>query len=369
MQPERLRPWETAAEDYRRLLADKARQVEGRLRQLGAPPARVFPSAPLGYRARAEFRFWHDGADSYYVMFDPAAPRQPVRIDDFPAALPRIRTAMPALRRLLLDDPALRRRLFQVEFMATTRDELLLTLVYHRPLDSAWEVAAAALATSLGASVVGRSRGEKRVIGRDYVIEAFTVEGREYRYRQYEQAFVQPNAGVNASMLAWASAQARELGGDLLELYCGNGNFTLPLAAHFDAVLATELSKSATRAARENLADNAVDNVSVLRLGAEEVSAALAGERCFRRLAALPQPLHSYRLDSVFVDPPRAGLDAATLACVRRFRHILYVSCNPGTLCENLRELRDTHAVTALALFDQFPYTDHMECGVLLHRL
>ncbi|MGS9064307.1 tRNA (uridine(54)-C5)-methyltransferase TrmA, partial [Salmonella enterica subsp. enterica serovar Infantis] len=44
----------------------------------------------------------------------------------------------------------------------------------------------------------------------------------------------------------------------------------------------------------------------------------------------------------------------------------LYISCNPETLCKNLEKLSQTHTVTRLALFDQFPYTHHMECVVLL---
>ena len=63
-------------------------------------------------------------------------------------------------------------------------------------------------------------------------------------------------------------------GGDLLELYCGNGNFTLPLATRVRKVLATEISKSSVNAALANLADNGVDNVTLVRLSAEELTQA-----------------------------------------------------------------------------------------------
>jgi len=53
---------------------------------------------------------------------------------------------------------------------------------------------------------------------------------------------------------------------------------------------------------------------------------------------------------------------------VQAYPRILYISCNPTTLCENLATLSATHEITRLALFDQFPYTHHMECGVLLTR-
>ncbi|GAB5415835.1 MAG: tRNA (uridine(54)-C5)-methyltransferase TrmA [Congregibacter sp.] len=363
-----LRPWETAPEQYRALFDAKCDTVEPSFAALGAPPAERLASPTDGYRVRAEFRVWHSGDELSYVMFDPAAPRDPVIIDSFLPALPVIRELMPPLRTSLKSNPILRRKLFQLEFMATTTGELLLTLIYHRALEADWESEAKALAERFSIAIVGRSRKQKVVIGRDYVTDEFTVDGRRYRYRQYEQAFVQPNGPVNAKMLAWACEQAGERDDDHLELYCGNGNFTLPFAARFRRVLATELSKSGTRASQENIAANGVDNVFVARLSAEEVSEAIAGTREFRRLQTLPEPLDSYQLNTVFVDPPRAGLDEATLRCVQGFERILYISCNPATLLDNLSALHASHRIERLAFFDQFPYTPHLECGVLLER-
>lgn len=53
---------------------------------------------------------------------------------------------------------------------------------------------------------------------------------------------------------------------------------------------------------------------------------------------------------------------------MRGYQRILYISCNPETLAENLAALHSTHRITRCALFDQFPYTHHMESGVLLER-
>jgi tRNA (uracil-5-)-methyltransferase len=206
------------------------------------------------------------------------------------------------------------------------------------------------------------------VIGQNFVRESLTVNGRAFSYLQYEQAFTQPNAGVNTNMITWACERGSSLTGDLLELYCGNGNFTLPLSLHFDNVLATELSKASVRAARENLALNNIDNVQIIRLSAEEVTQAMRRVREFRRLADLAKPLQEYDLRTIFVDPPRAGLDEQTVHMAADFDAIIYISCNPNTLAENLGVLCQTHRIANLALFDQFPYTDHMECGVLLLR-
>lgn len=353
---------------YPEQLAAKCDRVEAMLSAFAPPAAQRVPSPPQGFRLRAEFRIWHDGDDLYYAMFDGQDPKTPLRIDEFPIASERIQAAMPRLRELLLPSEALRRKLFQVEFLSTLSGELLLTLIYHRPLSADWEAAAGELEHALGAHVIGRSRKQKLVLSRDWVEERLPLNAGEYHYRQYEQGFTQPNGRVNCEMINWACAQAQGLGGDLLELYCGNGNFTLPLATQFDEVLATELSKRSIEAALHNQASNGVDNLALARLSAEEMSAALRGDREFRRLKNLPRSLADYRFSTLFVDPPRAGLDPATLTLAAGFDNVLYVSCNPLTLAENLRPLTVSHQVEALALFDQFPYTDHMECGVRLAR-
>jgi tRNA (uracil-5-)-methyltransferase len=169
-------------------------------------------------------------------------------------------------------------------------------------------------------------------------------------------------------MIEWAQSQAHDLSGDLLELYCGIGNFTLPLAGQFERVIATELSKVATAAAEHNRQQNGIDNVEFTRLSAEEMTQAMDAVRPFRRLQHLHKPLTDYRLNTLLVDPPRAGLDPTTLGLATRFESIIYISCNPTTLLDNLSTLAASHRVTSLAFFDQFPYTQHMECGVRLER-
>ncbi|PLW66714.1 tRNA (uridine(54)-C5)-methyltransferase TrmA [Pseudohalioglobus lutimaris] len=360
-------------EQYTSLLEGKAARINELMSDFCPPPAQIYPSSPTAYRMRAEFRIWHDGDALDYVMFRREDPRTPVAIHDFPIGCETIQALMLPLRAYLQANPELRRKLFQVEFLATLAGDALVTLIYHRPLQDAWETQAEALRQALQAispklSLIGRSRKQKRILGNDWVREILTVEGREYQYQQYEQAFTQPNARVNTHMIEWACARAAKLEGDLLELYCGNGNFTIPLAAHFDQVLATELAKISVRSARENLSTNEVDNVQIIRLSAEEVTQAMNGERQFRRLAELPRSLGDYDLRTVFVDPPRAGLDEQTVKMVQGFESIIYISCNPYTLAGNLRVLCTTHTIERFAMFDQFPYTDHMECGVLLTR-
>jgi tRNA (uracil-5-)-methyltransferase len=355
-------------DQYQPLLAAKCARVSALLAPFKPPVAEVFPSAPLAFRMRAEFRIWHDGDKLDYVMFRRDDPRTPVPMYEFPIACEAIQQLMPTLREKLTRSDALRRKLFQVEFLSTQAGETLVTLIYHRKLQDDWEREASVLAAELGTSLVGRSRKQKIVLGQNFVRETLVVAGRTFSYLQYEQAFTQPNAAVNTCMLTWACQRATTLTGDLLELYCGNGNFTLPLSLHFDNVIATELSKTSVRAARENLASNDIDNVQIIRLSAEEVTQAMRSEREFRRLADLAKPLHEYDLRTIFVDPPRAGLDDQTVQMASGFEAIIYISCNPETLAKNLAVLCQTHRIEHFALFDQFPYTNHMECGVLLLR-
>ena len=101
-------------------------------------------------------------------------------------------------------------------------------------------------------------------------------------------------------------------------------------------------------------------------MSAEEFSSALAGDRTFRRLKDVD--LSSYTFSTVLVDPPRAGLDTATTQLISRFDNILYISCNPETLYQNVADLNKTHRITKIAIFDQFPYTDHIECGIMLKK-
>ncbi|TLX62519.1 tRNA (uridine(54)-C5)-methyltransferase TrmA [Stutzerimonas nosocomialis] len=353
---------------YDAQLAEKAERLQALLAPFDAPAPQVFDSPREHYRLRAEFRLWRETGSERrdYAMFEQGDKHTPILIEHFPIASARINELMPRLKAGWQASPALSFKLFQVEFLTTLSGDALITLAYHRPLDAAWQEAAEALASELGASIVGRSRGKRIVIGRDHVEEELQVAGRRFRYRQPEGAFTQPNGEVNQKMLGWAYEALGPREDDLLELYCGNGNFTLPLATRVRKVLATEISKSSVNAALANLADNGIDNVTLVRLSAEELTQALNEVRPFRRLAGID--LKGYDFGSVFVDPPRAGMDPDTCELTRRFERILYISCNPETLAQNIAQLHDTHRVERCALFDQFPYTHHMEAGVLLTR-
>lgn len=351
---------------YNQQLQEKQSYLTRLLAPFNPPELEVFTSPEQNYRMRAEFRLWRTDKQLDYAMFEEGNKHTPILINNFPIASEKINSLMPLLKAAWQSSEALSNRLFQIEFLTTQTDDALVTLCYHRPLDEQWKAEAEQLAKQLGIHIIGRSRKQKIVIGHDYVVEKFTIDERQYTYQQPEGAFTQPNASVCNKMLIWAYDALGERDDDLLELYCGNGNFTLPLSTRVSKVLATEISKTSVKAALQNIADNQINNITLVRLSAEELTQALNKLRPFNRLAHVN--LDDYNFGTIFVDPPRAGMDVDTCELARRFPRIIYISCNPETLAENIKQLENTHQITKFALFDQFPYTHHIETGVLLER-
>ncbi|MBQ0713127.1 MAG: tRNA (uridine(54)-C5)-methyltransferase TrmA [Porticoccus sp.] len=349
--------------NYQQQLDEKLAKLNSSFAELALPNIDIHTSEPLHFRMRAEFRIWHENGSAHFAMNQPGEKR-PYIIEDFPIGSQQINQLMPLLLAEINVSEILSRRLFSAEFLTTLSGEALITLIYHKPLNDEWQEVALKLQQQLGVAIIGRSRKQKTVLDRDYVIEKLHVSGKEYQYQQVETGFTQPNAGVNQKMLEWALKQSTQCSGDLVELYCGNGNFTCVLAQNFNRVLATEISKISVRSAQYNFEANGIDNVTVVRMSSEEFTEALNGVRPFRRLKDID--LDSYNFSTIFVDPPRAGLDDATVALVKRFDNIIYVSCNPATLKANLEALSDTHSIESFAVFDQFPYTRHLESGVFL---
>lgn len=353
-------------EAYEHQLVEKLDRLQQDFAEFTLPAVEVFRSPLKHYRMRAEFKIWHEGETISYAMFKPGEYRKPYPVTDFPIGSERINQLMPLLRDAVHREPVLRQRLFQVEFLTTLSGEALVTMVYHKKLKEDWLAAAQRVHEELNIAIVGRSRGQKEVIGRDFVVETLQVGDKPFHYQQVEASFTQPNARVCEKMLTWAVEKSRNFGGDLVELYCGNGNFTLPLAQNFQRVLATEVATTSVNSAYYNMKLNQVNNVAVARMSSEEFSQALNKVRSFYRLRDID--LDSYEFSTIFVDPPRAGMDPLTTAITQGFDNIIYISCNPDTLRNNLQTITQTHTITSFAAFDQFPYTHHLECGAILRK-
>jgi 23S rRNA (uracil1939-C5)-methyltransferase len=169
--------------------------------------------------------------------------------------------------------------------------------------------------------------------------------------------FVQINAQINEALVA----RAVELLGltptsSVLDLFCGIGNFTLPLARRAGRVVGVEGERGLVERARHNARRNAVANV----------------EFHVADLGRTPEPQLPWlqgNYTHVLLDPPRAGA-AGVLASVSRLRprRVLYISCHPGSLARDLGVLVHEHGMSLVAagVLDMFPHTTHVESLALL---
>ncbi|EWH10351.1 tRNA (uracil-5-)-methyltransferase [Catenovulum agarivorans DS-2] len=354
---------------YGKLLSDKVQHTLTYFAGIEVPKPSVVESVKQNYRLRAEFRVWHQDEDSFYIMFDPET-KEKYRVDYYLPGSELLNKLMQAVRQAFLVNPELRYKLYQVDFLTSLSGEALVSLIYHKPLDDRWQNEAKILKQQLNeitkVNLIGRARKTKILLDQDYIIETFDVNGQQLSYKQIENSFTQPNGFINQKMLEWAANISHQLNGDLLELYCGNGNFSLALACKFNRVLATEIARSSVKAAQFNISLNNIDNVVIGQSSAEDFSAAYFEGKSVKSLKDIK--LSDYQFSTILVDPPRAGLDRDTEQLVSKFDNILYISCNPETLANNIRAIQSTHQVQDICLFDQFPYTHHIESAVWLTK-
>lgn len=349
---------------YTEELRQKIEEVYELLKPFNESKIEVFDSPITNIRLRAAFRIWYQSGRVHYAMFEQGSKYKPILVKKFPMATLPINYLMLQLKAAWQTSLALTYRLFQVEFHTTLSGDSLITLCYHGPLNGLRKLAAIELSEKLRTSIIIRSKGQRFVAGKDYVTEILYVVHRFFKYRQPEGTFIQSNGLVNQKMINWVCKVFGKRSDDLLELYCGNGNFTLPLATLARKVLATEVNRASLYAAAQNIKDNSIENASVVRISAEELNEALNGNRIFHRLKEIQ--LKGYIFGTIFVNPPRSGMSFKVCELTRKFERIIYVSCNPVTLIENIKQLYDTHNIQKVAVFDHFPGTRHVETGVLL---
>lgn len=321
-----------------------------------------FPSPAKYFRSRIEFALKYFNNELQFAMFD-GKQKRPIAITESTIVLPAIAKAMPELIQYLREKAELNRRCFQVNFRANREGELLISLLYHRQLDENWQMVAQDLHQQTGWNIIGRYHKHKCLAGKDYLDYKLQLDNQVIVLRQNDNTFSQPNPYTNEQMLNFGINNLQS-DADLLELYCGNGGISLALASQFTKVLATEVVKQSLQLAQHNQQANQINNVYLARLSAAETLQALKQVRLFRRLQHID--LKSFDLQTLVVDPPRCGLDSNSLEWFKSFPTILYYSCNPTTLCQDLQKLCRTHKVSHWAMFDQFPYTPHLECAALL---
>ena len=236
------------------------------------------------------------------------------------------------------------------------------TLIYHKSLEEEWIQAAKHLQSSLeNISITGRSKKQKIVIGEEDLEVLCNYGNSSFKILQNDLVFFQPNFYLYSLMIAFITKQLKNPK-DLLELYCGCGGFTLPLASKFNNVFATESNRHSIRLLKESIKLNNLSNIETARLSDDETASALANERPFRRLKNID--LQSYEFSHILVDPPRAGLSDETIKLSRQFKNIAYISCNPETFLRDV--IKVGRKIESIGIFDQFANTQHLEVVALL---
>jgi 23S rRNA (uracil1939-C5)-methyltransferase len=170
--------------------------------------------------------------------------------------------------------------------------------------------------------------------------------------------FVQVNAGMNQLMLARTLALLDLQPTDkVLDLFCGLGNFTLPMARHAAEVVGVEGEHGLVQRAAENAARNGISNASF------RVANLFDDQR--------NEPWAKQAWDKILLDPPRAGADKVLEYLPRKgTNRIVYVSCHPGSLARDAGILVEKHGfrLVSAGVMDMFPHTAHVESIALFER-
>lgn len=170
--------------------------------------------------------------------------------------------------------------------------------------------------------------------------------------------FIQVNAGMNVRMMARTMELLDPQPNDrVLDLFCGLGNFTLPIARRVAEIVGIEGEHGLVQRAAENAARNGLANASfqVANLFEDQ-----------RGTEWAKQPW-----DKVLLDPPRAGADKVLdYLPHKKTRRIVYVSCHPASLARDAGILVNQHGFTlkSAGVMDMFPHTSHVESIALFER-
>lgn len=210
-------------------------------------PLEVFASPKDSYRARAEFRIYRVGDEIFFAM-NALDSHHKVPIDSCPILRPILQNLMPLLRVYICENEFLKHKLYACNLLCSLNDEVIITLIYHKSLQTQWEEAANMLQMYLRnvlkatIHIIGISKNQKRILSSRYIRETFSLFRTSQTYHLLKQAgaFSQPHPIMNGKMLEFVKSSLHlfyaKPSCDALELYCGGGNFTLILAGIFHRV-------------------------------------------------------------------------------------------------------------------------------------
>jgi 23S rRNA (uracil1939-C5)-methyltransferase len=270
---------------------------------------------------------------------------------------PRVGERIEALRGLI-ESLGVRRQLPQIE-MAMDDAQCVLILRLLEPLSADDEQALLAFAACNDVVFYTQTGGPDTVMPlREPVELAYRLPDFNLQLRFGPSDFTQVNTDINRKMVARAVELLDLAPHDrVLDLFCGIGNFTLPIARTASAVIGVEGDAGLVERARSNARRNGLDDVRFF-------TADLYGE-----LAA--EPWMRQRFDKALLDPPRSGaLQVLSLLSRLGVRRLVYVSCYPGTLARDAGELVNSqgYRLVSAGVMDMFPHTAHVESIALFEK-
>ena len=349
------------AED--RQIVAKERVLLENLERIGkVVPGRVLEPLTAdswGYRRKGRFSVRRvNKKDKTLVGFREQDPRFVADLGQCHTVIPQIGMKIQALA-ALVDGLQAREQIPQIEFIAGD-DAIALTVRHLAPLEEADRAALAAFGREHGFSMFLQPKGPDSVHPLDGQAPALS-----FRLPQWEVElafepldFIQVNAGLNQKMIARAlellDAQAGER---VLDLFCGLGNFTLPLARTVAEVVGVEGDAGLVARARANAQRNGLGNAQFF---AADLTTDQRGTPWMRA-----------GFDKLLLDPPRSGADEVLKQLpLQGIDRIVYVSCHPGSLARDAGFLvhERGYRLVAAGVMDMFPHTAHVESIALFER-
>ena len=349
------------AED--RQIVAKERVLLENLERIGkVVPGRVLEPLTAdswGYRRKGRFSVRRvNKKDKTLVGFREQDPRFVADLGQCHTVIPQIGMKIQALA-ALVDGLQAREQIPQIEFIAGD-DAIALTVRHLAPLEEADRAALAAFGREYGFAIFLQPKGPDSVHPLDGQAPALS-----FRLPQWDVElafepldFIQVNAGLNQKMIARALELLDARAGErVLDLFCGLGNFTLPLARTVAEVVGVEGDAGLVARARANAQRNGLDNAQFF---AADLTQDQRGTPWMRA-----------GFDKLLLDPPRSGADEVLKQLpLQGIDRIVYVSCHPGSLARDAGYLvhERGYRLVAAGVMDMFPHTAHVESIALFER-
>lgn len=342
---------------------DEAKQIQAKqhtlleqFHQAGVEPAAVLRplvDAAWGYRRKGRLSVRRvEKKGRTLVGFRELDPRFVAELGECHTVIPQIGQRLDALA-ALVDSLQARHVIPQIEFIAGDAS-VALVIRHLEPLVAEDRDALSAFGRSHGFCILLQPGGVDSVHPLWPVEQpplSFRLEPWDVELGFQPLDFIQVNAGLNAKMIALAlELLAIGPGHRVLDLFCGLGNFTLPLARTAAAVVGVEAEAGLVARARENAARNGLGNAQfhAADLTLDQRGAAWMTEG----------------FDRLLLDPPRSGaIDVLRQLPLERFGRIVYVSCHPGSLARDAGYLVNERGwkLRKAGVMDMFPHTAHVE--------